>query len=214
MPSNRLKNPIPLFIILTMILFGVSHVSQNLSDSSRFPMTTETQQGPRRNDEDATSYYDEEFRFALEYPQGYILSKRPAEGKAIGSIVVYRKDKAGRIAEQSVQVTLPPLKDYGIHPGARDLQDYSVPQYFNDIYAVIIDSSEEVVINGLRALRQEYRAGELINGELRREGFGSTLDGIRYVFFDGESRYLILKGTRAGTQLLDDIAATFRFTQI
>lgn len=157
-------------------------------------------------------YYDADFGFAFKYPTDYMLSRRsPISDKSTGSIVVYRKDRKNQVTGANIVVTLPPSRDVSIYPKASNLEAYETPTYFSGIYTVIVDSSEQTFINGRVALRQKYRAGELVNGELRLEGLGSTLDGLRYVFYDGHSAFIILTASRGNAILLDLIARTFEF---
>jgi len=164
------------------------------------------------NISDGKTYEDKDFGFRFKYPTVYSFSRRPpSDDKPNGFIMVYQKSERRGFEEPYVQITLPPLKDSSAFPNARTLNDYLTPQYFSGIYTIIIDCSERSIINGWQALRQKYRAGELVNGDLRLEGPGSTLEGVRYVFYNGANSFVIITANRNSSILLDNIASTFEF---
>lgn len=158
-------------------------------------------------------YQDDRFGFTFKYPSEYIFSKPlPVNGKPNGSIVVSDAENNDGSGGPYITIKLPPSEDSLKNPTAKKLEDYMVPEYKTDKYLVVIDSSEKLVINGRKALKQKYHTTPLQQKQnTRLQENTKTLS--RFVFFDGIKSFVIVNGDVSHPYFLDQIALTFDFSK-
>lgn len=110
-------------------------------------------------------------------------------------------------------------REYFYNSNAQTLDDY-LADYSNGDVKVLVQSSDEFFVNGHRVLKQAYKIGVINHpsGELDFGSLGSVDNGIRYVFWNGKERFLILstsieglKGVSETERVLDQIAGSFEW---
>jgi hypothetical protein len=158
-------------------------------------------------------YENKRYHFQFAYPANvFVHEYLPHNDHEQGSVIVTNNDSVeGQSTVTYLTITLPFEKDLTRLPSARNLDDYSLEHYYNGFHTIVIHSSIPFNRQRTKALRQQYGAGEIVNGELREEGYDSALNGTRYVFWNGNSVFLIMR-TNANSRILDQIAQTFSFT--
>ncbi len=145
----------------------------------------------------------------FEYPSNYKLFKSNLESEHYTDILIYCSDKH-RVVSQILTITIPPKIDINAYPKAEQLTDYLTPKYFSGFHTVMLDSNETISLNGLHAFKQRYRAGTLTDNDLRLEGLGSTLNGIRYVIAIGQNNFMIMSTDQSSNELLEFVATTLK----
>lgn len=160
------------------------------------------------------TYTNTKYGFEVQYPDNYQTYEVLSEGGGPNpdSISFATEPTHG----YSLLIPLPLNNEFAhANLNARSLDDYKKSYTTKLVYGhnVIIHSQEEIVINGLKALKQVYSA--TIEGD---DLFGIN-NGLRYIFYNGEQFIILRGGIKGGSiysapneKILDQVASTFKFT--
>lgn len=151
-------------------------------------------------------FVNQKYGFEFQYPENYKIGGLTNEGTPIKDAFGVSYQYFVMDSPVSAVAIFIPQSDDSAHmnPNAKSLDDYKKNYKTKGSYPfnVVIESSEDVVINSISALKQVYSAS--------REG--DDLQGAehttRYVFFDGKDKFVILRGDEI---VLRKIVSTFKF---
>lgn len=218
--------PLIIAVVAVLVLGAIYTTYHNYNSEPTVPIKKLINEGILNTDtpKDWKTYTDVKYGFEFMYPLSYQIvdfSKLNEESKSNTEGSVYPSSdfalSSGSnihdyVAIFDVVVPLPEIdKRSKANYKAKTLEDYKANYVSYDnpkgyySFDVNIHESSPFFINGFSALKQIYsaeRSGDIYS-EINKD--------VRYVIFDGKSRFIIIEGLR-GSVLFDHIVSTFKFT--
>ena len=207
-------------IVLVIVLAGVAgYFTLNKQAKITAEPQPTTSQVPTVSTDQITNfktYRNDKYGFEVSYPSDYKTYSVNTEGVLHPDSILFSLISIPSRGPTGAHILIPlPLNDELAHsnPNAQSLDDYKKNYTTNDGRNVVIDDQKEMLVNGIKALRQVYSDANPIGD------FNNAYHNLRYVFFN-EKQFIIIDGGVGGgvysasnDKVLDQVASTFKFNK-
>lgn len=234
MVQRIFKEWAPLIILFSLLLLG-SFVISSLNTGYEEKQPSLESMPEAVESIEFQTYINEEYGFQFEYPNTHSVERTGFHGDGdipghdTGIVLDPKEPDFPRL---SLSVSLPSDTSLGYNPKGKTLEDYT-GQYETGGYHIgkygvkrnawaIIHSQEMLELSKTQVLKQIYSVGLWKEGDDHQgDSFdtSTSIDGVdhalRYVFFDGKDKFIIMRAVGASTpeneQSADLIARSFTF---